>query len=418
LIGNTGAVSISQLKKMRVIELSTDRLPSPPPRGGAIERYVYQISRELSRLNVEVHLVSIGDDYHVEKNYVYRHVYPAEGMNYLEDIAGRVLVRITSELNRKLVYVNRALLQIISDIWENYGCIDAIHNHYFTTGFAPIIFRTLTRKKSLLVSHYHNVPKNNLINIMLARHYDLHLAVSRFVRNEVIRRLRVHPRKVHVVYNAIDTEEFTCDEGIRNRMRETYGIERDEIALLYVGRITPEKGVHHLAEICKLIRKNLHDRKVILLISGPIGHFDSSKPSDVAYFHYVQKLFHKYELDVRYVGYTAHIARIYAMADLVVVPSLWQDPCPSTVLEALASCKPVVAYSVGGIPEILEGLGYNLLAKRIEPRELAEKAVYVLRNLDKIDLRLLREYVEKKFSTRVVAKTLKNIIEENLQNEG
>jgi len=65
----------------------------------------------------------------------------------------------------------------------------------------------------------------------------------------------------------------------------------------------------------------------------------------------------------------------------------------------------------------LEGLGYNLLAKRIEPRELAEKAVYVLRNLDKIDLRLLREYVEKKFSTRVVAKTLKNIIEENLQNE-
>ncbi|MEM4889967.1 MAG: glycosyltransferase family 4 protein [Thermosphaera sp.] len=402
---------------MRVIELSTDRLPSPPPRGGAIERYVYQVSQELSRLGVEVHLISIGDHYHIEKNNMYRHTYPAEGMNYLENIIGKVLARITSELNRKLVYTNRALLQIISDIQEEYGLVDAIHNHYFTTSFAPIIFRALTRNKTLLISHYHNVPKNNLVNIMLAKYYDLHLAVSKFVRNEVIRRLKVHPQKAHVVYNAINTEEFTCDEGIRSKMRETYGIEMDEIVLLYVGRIVPEKGLHHLAEVCKLIRRNLHDQRIILLVAGPIGHFDSSKPSDLAYFRYVERLFHEYELDVKYVGHTAHIARIYAMADLVVVPSLWQDACPSTVLEALASCKPVVAYSVGGIPEILEGLGYNLLAKRIEPRELAEKAVYVLRNLDKIDLRLLREYVEKKFSTRVVAKTLKNVIEENLQNE-
>ncbi|MEM3908108.1 MAG: glycosyltransferase family 4 protein [Nitrososphaerota archaeon] len=403
---------------MRIIELSTDRLPSPPPKGGAIERYVYQISQELSRLGVEVHLVSIGDYYHIEKNYVYRHIYPAESMNFLEDIAGGILARITSELNRKLIYANRALLQIISNIQEDYGYIDAIHNHYFTTGFAPIIFRALAPKKTLLISHYHNVPKNNLVNIMLARSYDLHLAVSRFVRNEVIRRLRVHPRKVYVVYNAIDTEELSCDESIRNRMRESYEIERDEIVLLYVGRITPEKGLHHLAEIYELIRKKLHDRRVILLIVGPIGHFDSSRASDVAYFHYIQKLFHKYELDVKYVGYATNMAGIYAMADLVVVPSIWQDPCPSTVLEALASCKPVVAYSVGGIPEILTDLGYDFLAERIKPSDLAEKAIYVLRNLDKIDLKLLRKHVEEKFSTKVVAKTLKNIIEESLQNEG
>ncbi|MEM3449413.1 MAG: glycosyltransferase family 4 protein, partial [Nitrososphaerota archaeon] len=393
-------------------------LPSPPPKGGAIERYVYQISQELSRLGVEVHLVSIGDYYHIEKNYVYRHIYPAESMNFLEDIAGGILARITSELNRKLIYANRALLQIISNIQEDYGYIDAIHNHYFTTGFAPIIFRALAPKKTLLISHYHNVPKNNLVNIMLARSYDLHLAVSRFVRNEVIRRLRVHPRKVYVVYNAIDTEELSCDESIRNRMRESYEIERDEIVLLYVGRITPEKGLHHLAEIYELIRKKLHDRRVILLIVGPIGHFDSSRASDVAYFHYIQKLFHKYELDVKYVGYATNMAGIYAMADLVVVPSIWQDPCPSTVVEALASCKPVVAYSVGGIPEILTDLGYDFLAERIKPSDLAEKAIYVLRNLDKIDLKLLRKHVEEKFSTKVVAKTLKNIIEESLQNEG
>ncbi|MEM4623747.1 MAG: glycosyltransferase, partial [Desulfurococcaceae archaeon] len=102
---------------------------------------------------------------------------------------------------------------------------------------------------------------------------------------------------------------------------------------------------------------------------------------------------------------------VYAIADLIVVPSIWQDPCPSTILEALASCKPVVAYPVGGIPEILKPLGYGFLAKSVSPIELAEAITKIISNYNSVNLRYLREYVEKNFSIEFVAKRLKVILE-------
>ncbi|MEM4488730.1 MAG: hypothetical protein QXK88_08055 [Desulfurococcaceae archaeon] len=43
----------------RVVQLGTDKLPCPPPKGGAIERYIYGISRELAKNGVEVHIISL-----------------------------------------------------------------------------------------------------------------------------------------------------------------------------------------------------------------------------------------------------------------------------------------------------------------------------------------------------------------------
>lgn len=404
---------------MRIVELSTDRIPSPPKKGGAIERYVYQISQELSRLGVEVHLISTGNKYYIEKDdTLYRHVYPAESTNFLEKVVGKALAIVTSEYNKKLFYVNRILLRVLREIHESYGCVDVVHNHYFTTAFAPIVFRKTISNRTILITHYHNVPEDNLINRMLARYYDVHLAVSKFVRDEVIRRLGVDLRKVKVVYNAIDTSKFTCEESAKSKVRGLYGIPEDNIVLLYVGRITYEKGLHHLVEAFRVVRENMTDisRKLSLLIVGPIGQFDSASSKDIAYFRYIQKISRERGLheNIRYLGYAADITDIYALADVVVVPSIWQDPCPSTVLEALASCRPVVAYPVGGIPELVKGLEYDFLAKAVEPRSLAEKIMDVIRKAGSIDLRSLRNHVERKFSTKVVARTLKSLFEELL----
>lgn len=399
---------------MRIIELSTDRLPSPPVKGGAIERYVYEISQELSKLGVEVHLVSIGDKYRIRKrSSVYHHVYSVEDMNLLDRVVGSILATTTSEYNSRLFYVNRVLLHIFHRIQDNYGHIDAIHSHYFTTAFAPILFRNLSSGRTLLVSHHHNVPKDNLVNKVLARCYDVHLAVSKFVKNEVVRRLGVEPRKVRVVHNAIDTSKFVCNENVRRKMRDLYNIPHDDIVLLYMGRITYEKGLHHLIRSFKIVRERVNDRGLMLLIVGPVGQFDVTDTKDLAYFHYIQKMSRELGIheSVRYLGHVANIADVYAVADVVVVPSIWQDACPSTVLEAMASCKPVVAYPVGGIPELFEDLEYDFLAKSIDPGSLADKIVYIIKHIENIDLRRLREHVDKKFSTWAVAKSLKNILE-------
>jgi len=398
---------------MLVVELSTDRIPSPPQKGGAIERYVFQISRALAKLDTKVHLISVGNGFY--SGYldgVVRHVYDRNGLNLLEALGGTIISKISSELNRKILYDTRIIFSYLNFIEETYGNINVIHNHYFTTAFAPLMFKTLKNHGVLLATHYHNVPKENTANKFLARLYDLHLPVSRYVAGEVVKRLGVRKDRVHVVYNAIDVEMFECLHNGSSAEKEKLGLGGDDFVLLYVGRITPEKGLHHLVMAFKHVTHVIPKSK--LLIAGPVGQFDKSASRDEAYFKYVARLIHELgiESNVKWLGYIDDVREVYRVADIIVVPSLWQDPCPTVVMEALASCKPVVAYPTGGIPEIPEGLPYDFLAEKAEPKALANKIVEVALSRHRIDYRLLRRHVEERFSVDVVARKLKKIFEE------
>lgn len=402
--------------KLRIVELSTDRLPSPPQKGGAIEKYVFQISKELTRLSDEVHLISIDDGFGIEVlDGVIRHFYDGYSFNIIERSVGEILSKLSSPLNRKLLYTTRSVLAILLSIREIYGDIDTIHNHYFTTSFAPLIYNFLNRGV-LLATHYHNVPKENSINKLLAKYYDLHFTVSRYVKRKVIERLGVPKERVFVVYNAIDVREFSCTDRGEVEERERYGLKEDDIVLLYVGRITPEKGLHHLLMAFKYVLNRFHQHDLKLLIAGPIGQFDLSTSSDAAYYHFVVKLANKLNIagKIIYLGY-ADVKALYRVADLVVVPSIWQDPCPTVVMESLASCKPVVAYPTGGIPEIISGLPYNFLSESVNPEALAERIIEVLSSTHRIEYKLLRRHVEERFSSTVVANSLKRIFEEHVK---
>jgi glycosyltransferase involved in cell wall biosynthesis len=57
---------------------------------------------------------------------------------------------------------------------------------------------------------------------------------------------------------------------------------------------------------------------------------------------------------IRYIGYRKDVENVYHTADIVVVPSRWQEPLGLINLEAGACRKPVVATRVGGIPEVIE----------------------------------------------------------------
>ena len=72
-------------------------------------------------------------------------------------------------------------------------------------------------------------------------------------------------------------------------------------------------------------------------------------------------------------GWLRHteIEQGYQSADIVVVPSIWDDPCPIVGIEAMASGKPVVAFDVGGISDWLRDKVTGLLVRDISPRGLA-----------------------------------------------
>jgi glycosyltransferase involved in cell wall biosynthesis len=107
---------------------------------------------------------------------------------------------------------------------------------------------------------------------------------------------------------------------------------------------------------------------------------------------------------------------IYCASDLVAVPSLWEDPCPTVVLEAMAMGRPVVAYASGGIPELIPPYS-GIVIKGKSPRLLAEAIEMVMQGIFSFNESATVEWVREKFSYIAVARKLLKIFE-RLKNRG
>jgi glycosyltransferase involved in cell wall biosynthesis len=74
------------------------------------------------------------------------------------------------------------------------------------------------------------------------------------------------------------------------------------------------------------------------------------------------------------------------MSEVVVVPSVWQEPAGLVVIEAMAASKPVVASRVGGIPEFVIHEETGLLVTENNPQELAKALLAILKSKERIEM--------------------------------
>ena len=402
---------------LRIIELCPEFLPCPPRKGGAIETYVYGISKAMKKLGAEVHLITIEKRRDIDYGNVHVHVVnlPQSIIYNLRKLYS-ILLPASDPSNSDIPYLTVKLLSIFDKIRDSYGELDVIHSHYFTTSFAPIIHKYFRRRDTFIIEHLHNEPKCNTVNKKLIELYDLNLAVSKYVKHRTIELLKVSPNKIGVVYNAIDTEFFKpCKYSERVEKRKIFGVE-DEFTIVFVGRIVPEKGLHHLILASKILKQKGYKFK--LLIAGPLGHFDIERLE--GYPRFCFELISKLGLskDVKYLGHLDKNATrdLYCIADLVAVPSTGPDACPTVVLEAMAMGRPVVAYASGGIPELIPSYG-GIVIERRSPKHLAEGIEMVMQGAFSFNESATVEYVRERFSYTAVARRLLKIFEK-LRNRG
>lgn len=187
---------------------------------------------------------------------------------------------------------------------------------------------------------------------LLPRLVDRLLAVSASSATQ----LAVPPERTSVVYGGADPERFTP------------GPDDDRDGVLYVGRVTPHKGLD------RLIRALPPD--ATLTIAGSDGH--DPEPPEREYPSHLRAL--AVGRDVRFVDRVddEELPELYRRAAVVALPSVhvtcYGRPIPTpellglSVLEAMASGTPVVASRVGGVPEIVDDGGTGLL---VEPGDVA-----------------------------------------------
>jgi glycosyltransferase involved in cell wall biosynthesis len=178
-------------------------------------------------------------------------------------------------------------------------------------------------------------------------------------------------REVQVLYNGIDSSVWKISDEVIKAFKEQQKIENRKI-LLFGGRITGTKGGTALLSALPKIVQEIPD--AMLLIMGTENEYVRSLVTKAKEM--------RIEKHIRVTGWLTGdgLRAAYHAADVVVVPSLYLDPLPTVVLEAMACAKPVVGSCFGGIPEMVidEETGYV-----VDPNitdAIAEKCIALLKD--------------------------------------
>ncbi len=173
---------------------------------------------------------------------------------------------------------------------------------------------------------------------------DAIIAVSKGTRDDVLRNFRVDPAKIKVIYNGIDTEEYhkvpETDALLAN------GIDPARPYLLFVGRITRQKGIIYLVEALQYLDPEIQ----VVLCAGAPDTPEIATEMREAFSRVAAHRKHLVWIDQMLPR--EQMIQLYSHAALFCCPSIY-EPFGIINLEAMACETPVVAASVGGIPEVV-----------------------------------------------------------------
>ncbi|MGB0126062.1 MAG: glycogen synthase [Rhodocyclaceae bacterium] len=173
---------------------------------------------------------------------------------------------------------------------------------------------------------------------------DSIIAVSKGMKDDVLRLFDIDESKITVISNGIDTDEFKPVASTKGL--ERYGIDPNRPYVLFFGRVTRQKGIIHLVNAIKYI----NDEVQIVLCAGQPDTPEIGREMADAVKAVQQTRKHVVWIS-EWVDQQAKI-ELYSHAAVFCCPSIY-EPFGIINLEAMACATPVVGSAVGGIPEII-----------------------------------------------------------------
>jgi len=225
---------------------------------------------------------------------------------------------------------------------------------------------------------------------------DRVIAVSATMREDILAHFRVDPSKVIVIHNGIDPERFRPTD--KRDALDGFGVRTPYV--LFVGRITDQKGIFYLLEAATRLPPGV---QVVLCASAPdTPEIEARLRRAVSAHPNVVWINEMVPHDV--------VTQLYSHAAVFACPSVY-EPFGLINLEAMACETPVVASAVGGILEVVVDGETGLLVEPARPDVLAEALTRVLANpaLGRSMGRAGRRRVETRFSWSSVAERTEQV---------
>ena len=230
---------------------------------------------------------------------------------------------------------------------------------------------------------------NHLKTMFRIRMFDLVIATSPEQREILRERYFVSSKKIKVVLNGIDTHLFKGGRCLANR----------GISLLVVARLNEEKGAHIALQAVKELTNLIRDIQLIIVGDGKDRKYLKSTAAKLGISNFVH-----------FVGFVplTELPEYYRSCDIFLNPTLRQNGYDLTILQAMASGKPVITTNIGSYPTAIDSGKEGFLTSLGDINDLVEKILILYKN-KQLALDMGKNgniKVEKMFTSKQMAKNL------------
>lgn len=326
----------------------------PPRIIGGISRHVEGLSEALVRKGLEVHIVTPdfpGAPY--EENVKRVHVH-------------RVLVETPApDFPTWVMLMNHYLAKRAADIANSMKGFDLIHVHDWLVAMAGIEAKHFLNSDLITTLHSLEFKRVGSISSLFSRMVDsiewwstyeskMIIVCSGSMKGDLTYKFNVPEEKIKTIPNSIDNSKFDIyvDKGA---VRVRHGVYDNEKLILFLGRLTSQKGCEYLIRAMHLLPSHLNAKLII------VG--DGYMRGDLEREAYSGGLGWK----VKFTGFLpdSEVVQLLKSADVLIVPSVY-EPFGIVALEGMAAGVPVIASNVDGLSEIIEH-DYN--GVHVHPRD-------------------------------------------------
>ena len=327
---------------------------------------------------------------------------------------------VTINRLRKLNRSNSLVIKFITEAIKNYFIIsykvcsyikkyniDIIHANTIVPAsylIPEILFsRIFFRKRNWIWSDHdlrYYSKTDKVFSAICASIYNKTIVVSEAVKKKYGNR-----KSVVVLHNGLNLNLFKANEEFRANFRNKNIFSRDDIVCSIAATISPRKGQLQLIEVFKQLLKESGNVKLVIA-----GGFGTDNPE---YNNAVIEAI-KGSKNIFYLGHVKNMIEFYCGSDVIINNSnaAGSEPLGTTIYEAMACEKIVIASNTGGSTEIISNNCDGFIFKAEDAENLRKTLEYVIINLHSLDeIRLMaRKKAELKFDIRDMCEIYNNYI--------
>lgn len=312
--------------------------------------------------------------------------------------------RLIKDLKPDIVHTNGAkpgfLCRIAARLCGVKIILHTYHGHVFHSYFNPFVSRLIIFLERMLASITTKI-----------------IALSESQKKELTETYKIaDDKKIEVIRMSIDTSKFNGSlSAKREKFRNEYLINADEIAIGIVGRIVPVKNHHLFLDVSSEVLKQTNKKVRFFIVGDGILRQELEEKlvaDNISFTHFPANPVKK---AITFTSWILNVEEVMAGLDIVVLTSL-NEGTPISLMEAQAAARPVVSTDVGAVKELVLHEKTGFITSRYEKNDFVQALLKLVESdqlrtqMGKEGYRFIHEHFNKKHQLESIKKLYRDLL--------